>query len=175
MAGEETVPFTSHLDELRRRLIWSLLGVFVVFSAVFALWATDIVNYVKEIAVVDRDIMDEPYKSAAVARVMPYRAVGSTWTLREVARHGGSTTTRIRKYEVLASDDGESTVRVQIFKPEAEKDEEGNPKLTLLETQEFRRSLDQPFAPGIGLDPEAGGQPGTWMSTGMNLSAGTIA
>jgi hypothetical protein len=125
MAGEETVPFTSHLDELRRRLIWSLLGVFVVFSAVFALWATDIVNYVKEIAVVDRDIMDEPYKSAAVARVMPYRAVGSTWTLREVARHGGSTTTRIRKYEVLASDDGESTVRVQIFKPEAEKDEEG--------------------------------------------------
>ncbi len=157
MAGDETVPFSSHLDELRRRLIWSLLGVFVVFSAVFALWATDIVNYVKEIAVVDRDIMDEPYKSAAVARVMPYRAVGSTWTLREVARQGGSSTTRVRKYEVLASEDGESTVRVQVYKPEAEKDENGNPKLTLLDTQEFRRSLDQPLAPGIGLDPEAGG------------------
>jgi sec-independent protein translocase protein TatC len=56
MPQQESVPFSSHLDELRRRMIWSLLGVFVVFSLVFSLWAADIVKYIQEIAVVEREV-----------------------------------------------------------------------------------------------------------------------
>ncbi|MCB9933027.1 MAG: twin-arginine translocase subunit TatC [Planctomycetes bacterium] len=51
----EPVSFSSHLDELRKRLIWSLLGVFVVFSVVFATFADDIVRYILDIAVDTRD------------------------------------------------------------------------------------------------------------------------
>jgi len=51
----EPVAFSSHLDELRKRLIWSLIGVFIAFSVVFALFADDIVRYILDIAVVSRD------------------------------------------------------------------------------------------------------------------------
>lgn len=47
---EDVTPFSSHLDELRKRLIWSLLGVFVAFSVVFAAFADDIVRYIVDIA-----------------------------------------------------------------------------------------------------------------------------
>lgn len=52
----ETVPFSSHLDELRRRLIWVLLGLFLAFTLVFSLWADDIVRYIIEIAVVTKEV-----------------------------------------------------------------------------------------------------------------------
>jgi sec-independent protein translocase protein TatC len=51
----EPLPFSSHLDELRKRLIWSLIGVFIAFSVVFALFADDIVRYILDIAVVSRE------------------------------------------------------------------------------------------------------------------------
>lgn len=54
MADTPQVPFSSHLDELRKRLIYVLLGVFVAFSLVFSLWAGAIVRYIQEIAVVER-------------------------------------------------------------------------------------------------------------------------
>lgn len=52
----ETVPFSSHLDELRRRLIWVLLGLFLAFTLVFSLWADDIVRYIIEIAKVTKEV-----------------------------------------------------------------------------------------------------------------------
>ena len=55
----ETVPFSSHLDELRRRLIWVLLGLFLAFTLVFSLWADDIVRYIIEIAVVTKEVNGE--------------------------------------------------------------------------------------------------------------------
>lgn len=51
----EPVAFSSHLDELRKRLIWSLIGVFIAFSVVFATFADDIVRYILDIAVDSRD------------------------------------------------------------------------------------------------------------------------
>ncbi len=51
----EPVAFSSHLDELRKRLIWSLIGVFIAFSVVFATFADDIVRYILDIAVASRD------------------------------------------------------------------------------------------------------------------------
>ncbi|MCZ7607236.1 MAG: twin-arginine translocase subunit TatC [Planctomycetota bacterium] len=51
----EPVAFSSHLDELRKRLIWSLIGVFIAFSFVFATFADDIVRYILDIAVASRD------------------------------------------------------------------------------------------------------------------------
>ncbi|MCC6464115.1 MAG: twin-arginine translocase subunit TatC [Planctomycetes bacterium] len=57
---EETpAPFSSHLVELRRRLIWALAGVFVAFSVVFGLWADDIVRYIQGIAVIERVVDGE--------------------------------------------------------------------------------------------------------------------
>lgn len=56
MADTPQVPFSSHLDELRKRLIYVLLGVFVAFSLVFSLWAGAIVRYIQEIAVIDRQV-----------------------------------------------------------------------------------------------------------------------
>lgn len=49
-SDDEATPFTSHLDELRKRLIWSLLGVFVAFALVFAFFTDDIVHYIIDIA-----------------------------------------------------------------------------------------------------------------------------
>ncbi|MBX3460309.1 MAG: twin-arginine translocase subunit TatC [Planctomycetes bacterium] len=76
MADEESVPFSSHLDELRKRLMWSLLGIFVVFSLVFALWAGDIVNYIQQIAVLEREVdgevVQEPIRFAVIATLEPF-------------------------------------------------------------------------------------------------------
>ena len=47
---EDSLPFSSHLDELRKRLIWSILGVFAAFTVVFAFFTDDIVRYVVDIA-----------------------------------------------------------------------------------------------------------------------------
>ncbi|MCA8947763.1 MAG: twin-arginine translocase subunit TatC, partial [Planctomycetes bacterium] len=47
---DDVTPFSSHLDELRKRLIWSLLGVFVAFTVVFTAFADDIVRYIVDIA-----------------------------------------------------------------------------------------------------------------------------
>ena len=100
---EDQVPFSSHLDELRRRLFWSILGVAVAFLVAFGWFADDIVRYVKGIAVVDHDIADTEYSDFQTASQMPYRAEGSTWTLRA----GDVFTT----YEVLAADDAASEVK----------------------------------------------------------------
>jgi sec-independent protein translocase protein TatC len=62
MADDDPVPFSSHLDELRKRLIWSLLGVFVAFSLSFALFADEIVRYILKIAVVERVVDGETVK-----------------------------------------------------------------------------------------------------------------
>ncbi|MCF6228248.1 MAG: twin-arginine translocase subunit TatC, partial [Planctomycetes bacterium] len=53
---EEKVPFTSHLTELRKRLVYVVAGIFVAFSLVFPLWADDIIRYLQEIATVDREV-----------------------------------------------------------------------------------------------------------------------
>jgi sec-independent protein translocase protein TatC len=51
MAEEEGMSFTSHLEELRKRLIYTIGFFFVAFS-VLAVWgATDIINYIQDIAV----------------------------------------------------------------------------------------------------------------------------
>ncbi len=133
MADDDGVPFASHLNELRARLIWSLLGVFVVFSVVFALWAGDIVNYVKQIAVVDRDIATETYTSPGVARVMPYRAQGSTWTHRVTQGSKES----LRTYTVMDADETESTVRVVTTTPDGKQ----------LATETFKRDFNTSLAP----------------------------
>lgn len=56
MADTEPVPFSSHLDELRKRLVYVLVGVFVAFTLVFSLWAGAIVRYIQEIAVINREV-----------------------------------------------------------------------------------------------------------------------
>lgn len=93
---DEQVPFSSHLDELRKRLFWSILGIALAFLVVFGWFADDIVRYVKGIAVVDHDIADTEYADFKTAVQMPYHAEGSTWTLRT----GDTLTT----YEVLTAD-----------------------------------------------------------------------
>jgi sec-independent protein translocase protein TatC len=56
MASRDDTGFGSHLLELRRRLVWSLVGVFGAFTLVFALWADSIVLYIQDIAVVTREV-----------------------------------------------------------------------------------------------------------------------
>lgn len=58
MPEDAPVPFSSHLNELRKRLIWIVLGVFVAFTLVFSLWAENIVRYLQGIAVVQRPVED---------------------------------------------------------------------------------------------------------------------
>ncbi len=58
-AAKENVPFSSHLDELRKRLIWVLVGVFVAFTLVFSLWAEYIVNFMQELAYVTHKVDGE--------------------------------------------------------------------------------------------------------------------
>lgn len=43
--------FTSHLDELRKRLIYTLLFFFLAFSVMVPLGATHIINYIQDIAI----------------------------------------------------------------------------------------------------------------------------
>ncbi|MBX3473037.1 MAG: twin-arginine translocase subunit TatC [Planctomycetes bacterium] len=59
MAETTPVPFSSHLDELRKRLLYVLVGVFVAFSLVFSLWADTIVRYIQEIAIVEKVVDGE--------------------------------------------------------------------------------------------------------------------
>jgi sec-independent protein translocase protein TatC len=49
-SDDDTLPFSSHLDELRKRLIWSIIGVFIAFTVVFAFFTDDIVRYIVDIA-----------------------------------------------------------------------------------------------------------------------------
>lgn len=49
--SEEGMSFTSHLEELRKRLIYTLLFFFLAFSVMVPLGATHIINYIQEIAV----------------------------------------------------------------------------------------------------------------------------
>lgn len=102
-SSDDQVPFSSHLDELRKRLIWSIIGIAVAFLVVFGWFADDIVRYVKGIAVVDHDIASTEYADYDTAVQMPYRAEGSSWTLRT----GDLLTT----YEVIASDHASAEVR----------------------------------------------------------------
>ncbi|MBZ0136740.1 MAG: twin-arginine translocase subunit TatC [Planctomycetes bacterium] len=97
---DDQVPFSSHLDELRKRLLWSIFGIGVAFLVVFGWFADDIVRYVKGIAIVDHDIAATEYADFQTAVEMPFRAAGSTWTLR--IQHGDATT--FAHYEVLSAD-----------------------------------------------------------------------
>ncbi|MBE7491657.1 MAG: twin-arginine translocase subunit TatC [Planctomycetes bacterium] len=56
MSDPEQAPFSSHLDELRKRLIYIIAGVMLAFTLVFSLWAGAIVRYIQEIAVVERAV-----------------------------------------------------------------------------------------------------------------------
>ncbi|MBP9890496.1 MAG: twin-arginine translocase subunit TatC [Planctomycetes bacterium] len=49
--AEEGMSFTSHLDELRKRLIYTLLFFFLAFSVMVPLGATHIINYIQDIAI----------------------------------------------------------------------------------------------------------------------------
>ena len=59
MAEEEGMSFGSHLEELRKRLIYTILFFFVAFSLVIAFGATEIINYIKEIALIKREVNGE--------------------------------------------------------------------------------------------------------------------
>ncbi len=148
MAEEESIPFSSHLNELRRRMIWSLLGVFVAFTVVFSFWADDIVRYLREIAVLDRNIADEEYASPDVASQMPYRAEGSHWTVRNTTRTGDSESVAFTRYEVLQAGPNGSTLR----RTQLDADEKP------IETKEIRHSLlapaASPFSELPGTEPE---------------------
>ena len=104
---EDSTPFSSHLNELRKRLVWSLLGVFVAFTVAFGWVADDIVRYVKGIAIVDHAVAETEYADIHIAADMPYRAPGSTWTLR----HGSGGDATFSKYEVLSVADTTCEVR----------------------------------------------------------------
>lgn len=79
MADTESLAFSSHLDELRKRLIWSAVGVFVAFSLVFSLWADDIVNYIQQIAVVKREVDGEVvYEQIKFVVINPLELFGTT-------------------------------------------------------------------------------------------------
>ncbi|MHC4841864.1 MAG: twin-arginine translocase subunit TatC [Planctomycetota bacterium] len=75
---EEKVPFTSHLTELRKRVVYVLAGVFVVFSVVFPLWADEIIRYFQAIAIIERDVngtvIREQMKFVAVTPVESFGA-----------------------------------------------------------------------------------------------------
>jgi Tat protein translocase TatC len=101
---DESVPFSSHLDELRRRLVWSVLGIGVAFLVAFGWFADDVVRYIKGIAVVSHDVAATQYPDFKTAVQMPFRAPGSTWTMR----HEDGTTT---SYEVLRADRNQAEVR----------------------------------------------------------------
>jgi sec-independent protein translocase protein TatC len=79
MTADENMPFSSHLDELRKRLIWSLLGLLVVFSLVFAFLADDIVKYIMDIAVIRRTVDGEvTYHKIKFSVINPMETFGTT-------------------------------------------------------------------------------------------------
>lgn len=102
--SDDESSFTSHLGELRRRLMWSLVGVFIAFSVVFALFADDIVRYVKDIAVISVDPESETFADVRTAVDVPYRGTGSSWTLR-------SGDGQLTNYEVAGVSENFSEVR----------------------------------------------------------------
>ncbi len=53
---DEPIAFAGHLEELRRRLIYTAVFFFIAFSAVFAWGATPIINFIQGIAVVHREV-----------------------------------------------------------------------------------------------------------------------
>ncbi|MCC6572792.1 MAG: twin-arginine translocase subunit TatC [Planctomycetes bacterium] len=53
---DDEVPFSSHLDELRRRLIWVVAFFFVAFSAAFGWGADPVVRYIQELAFITNPI-----------------------------------------------------------------------------------------------------------------------
>ncbi|MDC1142006.1 twin-arginine translocase subunit TatC [Planctomycetota bacterium] len=76
---EDKVPFVSHLTELRKRLVYVVAGIFVVFSVVFPLWADDIIRYFQAIAIIERKVggtvIREQMKFVAVT---PIESFGAT-------------------------------------------------------------------------------------------------
>lgn len=82
------MPFASHLNELRRRLIYTALFFFVAFSAVFAWGATHIVNYIKEIAVVTHHV-----NGREVTEQIKFSIIGTMETF--------STTMRVSVYAAI--------------------------------------------------------------------------
>ena len=72
-------PFGSHLEELRNRVIFILIGVAVAFGLVFAFWADDIVNYVQQIAIIEREHKGELVREQIRFVVInPMEAFGTT-------------------------------------------------------------------------------------------------
>ncbi|MEE9310952.1 MAG: twin-arginine translocase subunit TatC [Planctomycetota bacterium] len=75
---EEKIPFTSHLTELRKRLVYVVAGIFVAFSLVFPLWADEIIRYFQEIAIIEREvdgkIIKEQIRFVAVTPVESFAA-----------------------------------------------------------------------------------------------------
>lgn len=85
MPDDAPVPFSAHLNELRKRLIWIILGVFVAFSLVFSLWAKDIVLYIQGVAVVERERRAAPetlneFPAAAVQVIGAAKPANGTFT-----------------------------------------------------------------------------------------------
>lgn len=77
--ADTPVPFSSHLEELRKRLIWVLIGVFVAFTLVFVWWAEAIVRYIQEIAVIERVVDGETVRQQIKFAVIgPLETFGST-------------------------------------------------------------------------------------------------
>jgi sec-independent protein translocase protein TatC len=74
--AEEITPFSTHLDELRKRLIWSLVGLFIAFTAVFSFFADDIVRYIIQIASKIRFSVINPLETfSTTMRVSLYAAL----------------------------------------------------------------------------------------------------
>lgn len=53
---DDKIPFSTHLTELRKRVIYVVAGIFVVFSLVFPLWADDIIRYFQVMAVTESKV-----------------------------------------------------------------------------------------------------------------------
>jgi hypothetical protein len=91
MPDDAPVPFSSHLDELRKRLIWIVLGVFIAFSLVFGLWAEYLVNYLQGIAVVERPVQDAPSaineRPAGAIRVIGFGKPTGASFVADIALH----------------------------------------------------------------------------------------
>jgi sec-independent protein translocase protein TatC len=73
---DEITPFSTHLDELRKRLIWSLVGLFIAFTVVFSFFADDIVRYIIQIAAKIRFSVINPLETfSTTMRVSLYAAL----------------------------------------------------------------------------------------------------
>lgn len=54
--ADDSVPFSSHIEELRWRLLWVALFFVAAFSAAFAWGADPLVRYIQELAVITREV-----------------------------------------------------------------------------------------------------------------------